>query len=183
MLNSIDSYVIALYDLAKEQNQINLVYKQVNQIKKLAYKSNEFMSFINNLSIDKKDRKDFANDVFKQLKYHKLLTYWIWTIIDNDKNNDLVEICKAFERYCELNSNSLKVICYSAIELSSKQLDKISKFISHKLNKKINMVNEVNSKYIAGIKLQIGSQVYDGTVSGKLENLKNRILIDKLKEQ
>ena len=70
----------------------------------------------------------------------------------------------------------LKVTVTTAIELTKSQADLIAKTLEKKYkDRNIELIQVIDSSVIAGIKITIGSEEIDATVSSKLEKLHTQL--------
>ncbi len=70
----------------------------------------------------------------------------------------------------------LKVTVTTAIELTKSQSDLIAKTLEKKYkDRNIELIQVIDSSVIAGIKITIGSEEIDATVSSKLEKLHTQL--------
>ncbi|MGN7061910.1 F0F1 ATP synthase subunit delta, partial [Neisseria sp. P0001.S006] len=60
---------------------------------------------------------------------------------------------------------------YSAYELSSQQLSDVTDILTKRFNSKLDVVTKVATELIGGIKVEVGDQVLDLSVQGKLNAL------------
>ena len=71
--------------------------------------------------------------------------------------------------------NILEGTIYSVIELNEDQISRIEQVISKKLDKKVELKNEINSSLIGGVKVVINDMVFDGSITNRIESLKNSL--------
>ena len=72
-------------------------------------------------------------------------------------------------------ANVIDVTITSAIELSEEQLSDLTKSIEKKFNAKAAPTVEIDKKLIGGVKIQVGDQVYDGSLRSKLDALRKHL--------
>lgn len=81
------------------------------------------------------------------------------------------------ELLLELN-NKLSVEVVSAVELSKKNINVLSKLIEKKYKQEVDMNINIDQSLIAGLKIKIGDRVIDGSMSTKLDRLAYQICSD-----
>jgi len=69
----------------------------------------------------------------------------------------------------------LDVLITSQSELSSDELNSVKADLSSKLNKQINIKNNIDKSLIGGVQLRIGNTIIDNSLSSKLMKLKNNL--------
>jgi len=85
------------------------------------------------------------------------------------------EISEAFGRLADQASNRTVVQIASARLLSDEQQAAIRATLAHRTGKTIDLTIHVDPAVIGGLELRIGSTVYDGTVRGRLAQLRSAL--------
>ena len=70
-----------------------------------------------------------------------------------------------------IHNNTKSAVIYSAYELSSQQLADVTDILTKRFNSKLDVVAKVAPELIGGIKVEVGDQVLDLSVQGKLNAL------------
>lgn len=65
----------------------------------------------------------------------------------------------------------IRVTVTSAVELSEKEIEGIRSSLKAKLNREVSVVSKVDPSIIGGLVLRIGDTVFDGSVTGKFDQL------------
>ena len=65
----------------------------------------------------------------------------------------------------------VRVIVTSALELSANEIDGIRNQLKAKLNREVSVVTKIDPAIIVGLVLRIGDTVFDGSVTGKFDQL------------
>jgi F-type H+-transporting ATPase subunit delta len=65
----------------------------------------------------------------------------------------------------------VRVIVTSALELSANEIDGIRNQLKAKLNREVSVVTKIDPAIIGGLVLRIGDTVFDGSVTGKFDQL------------
>lgn len=117
----------------------------------------------NNLSIDKLDihMSNFLRLLFENKRI------FILTGVSNMYAELLLEL-----------NNKLSVEVVTAIELSKKNMNILSKLIEKKYKQEVDMNINIDQSLIAGLKIKIGDRVIDGSMSTKLDRLAYQICSD-----
>ena len=85
------------------------------------------------------------------------------------------DIINKYNQLMNASSKELDVIITSKAELSSDELGSIKTNLSSKLNKQLNIKNNIDDSIIGGIKMRIGNIIIDNSLSNKLMKLKNNL--------
>ncbi len=93
----------------------------------------------------------------------------ITLMIENKRVLVLPQVSQLFEQLKAQHEGALEAQVTSAFELESDQLSKLISELEQKFKRKIDAKVTVNSDLIGGIKVEIGDEVLDASVRGKLE--------------
>lgn len=88
----------------------------------------------------------------------------------------LKEFRKQLNNYFDIQYGTV----YSVIALSEKQMSKIQKNIRFKLkDANIELVNKIDENLIGGIKIKVKNEIFDGSIKGRIDELKNILIKNK----
>ena len=93
-------------------------------------------------------------------------------LAENGRLQALPAISLAFETLKQQAEGTVEVQVRSALKLTAKQRDAISKSMVKKLGKEVSITAEVDDSLIAGAIIQAGDMVIDGSAKGRLDKLK-----------
>jgi F-type H+-transporting ATPase subunit delta len=91
-------------------------------------------------------------------------------IIDSKRHGG-VAILSYFRRLVEMDSNQHTAVVESAIPLSDQDYTKIQDQLKRVYGPLIRVDFTINTKLIGGIKIKVGSDLYDGSIQGRLTEL------------
>lgn len=95
----------------------------------------------------------------------------IITLSANKRISILPQICQLFEQLKAQYEGILEAKIVSAFALEGKQLNKLIKDLEQKFKHKIEAKISIDPELIGGVKVEIGDEVFDASVRGKLEAL------------
>ena len=169
-------YALALYDLSKENNQIEEFTSNMTSFMKL-YNSNESLKyFVKNPTYSVNDQKIVFDKILNLMKFNKLVKNFFSILIVKKRIFFLDEIINKF-----LNLISTKKGEISANIISSKKLDEdtiqqIEKEISSSIKKVIKLNHKIDESLIGGVIIQIGSLMIDTSVKNRLQKYKKLMI-------
>lgn len=167
-------YSSALLSIAEEENKL-IEYQEACKILIQCLNENpNYMRILSSSFINKDEKKTMIGEVVSKFGLPNFKSF-ISVILDNNRENCLIEILEDFNSKCNDKQDILEGIIYSVVKLSEEQIKKIQDSISKKLNKSVELKNEININLIGGIKVVINDIVFDGSVSNKIESLKTML--------
>ncbi|WP_353463510.1 F0F1 ATP synthase subunit delta [Mammaliicoccus sciuri] len=171
MANISQKYAQALYDVAEAQDLTDSILDELTQVaESVKEQISDLKAIDNNPKLAKNDRQQFVDNVFKGAS--KPLLNTLYLLANNSKLSLIPEIYKDFSKiYNQVHSQDLMKV-ESVYPLSNEELDEIGKaFIKRTGLKKLILENQVNDSLIGGIRVSIGTKVYDGSIQNDLNQL------------
>jgi F-type H+-transporting ATPase subunit delta len=87
----------------------------------------------------------------------------------------LPEISHAFAELADQQKGIQQVRVSSAKPIDGTEQEQIKRELAQRLGKEVDVVFEVEPTLIAGLKIHIGSQVFDNTVLGRLTSMQDQL--------
>src|SRR5436190_20887270 len=91
------------------------------------------------------------------------------------KPRGYLAILSAFERLVRLEVQKREATIESAVELSPALSNQVRADLHKKYGQDLNFDFRVNPELIGGLRVQVGSDVWDGSVRAKLDSLRNNL--------
>lgn len=96
---------------------------------------------------------------------------FVSVLAENNRYGVLPEILRLFEEIKSAQEGVLEAVITTAYELTPSQLGDLIAKLETKLNCKISATQQVDARLIGGVVIQVGDEVLDASVRGKLEDL------------
>jgi F-type H+-transporting ATPase subunit delta len=105
---------------------------------------------------------------------HQLRNF-LFVLIDNRRIGHLASIVDAFEQVVDESLGFVRADVASAQELSPDQRRKLEEQIARITGKRARVRYRVDAALVGGVVARVGSFVYDGSVRGQLDRLRQRL--------
>ena len=165
-------YAKATFDLAEAENLSEAVLKDLTILKKIIIDNAELNRLISSPTFTSTDQLNVMNEIFKKQDISVLVKNLVNVLIRNRRINLLVSVINAYDLIMKSNSGEIIAEVITAAELKDDQKQEIVSNLKKMTGKEIQIQSKVQPDIIAGIKVKIGSQMIDASVSTKLNNLK-----------
>ena len=86
------------------------------------------------------------------------------------------EVVKRFDYLKDKDSEIIKVQITSSSRLSDDEVQRISLNIENKIQKKVDVTMETDTSIVGGIKLRVGNTLIDGSVSNRLQKMRDTLI-------
>ncbi|UJP06012.1 MAG: F0F1 ATP synthase subunit delta [Nitrosomonas sp.] len=102
-------------------------------------------------------------------KFNNEAHNFINLMVENRRVQILLQVSQLYEDFKARHEGVLEARIVSAFKLDSSQLEKLVRELEHKFKRKIEANVIVDSALIGGVKIEIGDEIIDASVHGKLE--------------
>lgn len=171
-------YAEALVDIAVRNGALDSYQNELLEVADLFSTNEEFRVFLLNPEIKNEYKKSTLGKIFEKEIAGNLLNFML-LLLDKKRMNIFPGIVEEYIKLADKERNVLKMDIVSAGPLSDEQVDKIKeKYRSAYGAVDIRVNLSVDPSLLGGVKIIVGDKVIDGTVKGRLENLKD-ILVKK----
>ncbi len=97
------------------------------------------------------------------------------SLVIERKPRNYVGILKEIQRQVRLETAKSHVVIDSAINLSSEEMDRVMNDLRSKYGNDLSPELHIKPELLGGLRIQVGSDVYDGSVRGRLANLEKTL--------
>ena len=167
-------YAKALFETAIEKNNLNQIQDEVKHLIGLIQRSKEFHGFLINRVLPPKSKKEIFEALF-QGKMDPMLLHFLDLLADKKRERFLGEILLAFQNLVDEKNKIATAIVTSARALSPQQQDLIAKKLGKFSGYSIRIEHTVNPGLRGGFIVRLGDTVYDGSLIGQLEKLREQL--------
>ena len=170
------SYAIALYELSKENSELDKVETGMKSLSKLLSDSIDFKEMISSPTVSKKDKRNVIFVIADRNNFSKTLKNFLGLLAIK---NRLFFLGKIIESFLNLVSNSkgeLKAKFVSSKKLSIEEQNKIKNELSKDFKSSLNINYEYDPDLIGGLIIQIGSIMIDTSIKTKLKKLEKSMV-------
>ncbi|MGE8207049.1 F0F1 ATP synthase subunit delta [Heyndrickxia sp. NPDC080065] len=169
-------YATALFELAKEQNQLEQVEGELRVIKKAIKDNPELINLLKSPRFSKEKKKEILKDIFSSTSI--LVSNTLLLLTDVHRVNEIENIA---DEFIELANNARGIAeakVYSIRPLTASESASISSVFAQKVGKiSLNIENIIDTDLLGGVKVRIGNKIFDGSLRGKLERLERNLVV------
>jgi len=170
------SYALALYELSKENSDLDKVEENIKSINKLLRESSDFKEMILNPTISKEEKKNVMSIVAKQNNFPRILKNFLAYISSKNRLFFLNKIIESFLALVATNKGELNAKLVSSKKLSDEEKEKIKFELSKSFKSPLNIDYKFDPDLIAGLVIQVGSVMIDTSIKTKLKKLEQNML-------
>jgi len=171
-----ERYSRALYEAGKESNELEKIEEDVKNFQTLCVNNSEIKNFLQNPTHTIEIQNKVLDILSQKLGFTKNLKNFFLLLITKRRIFFIKKILNSFLKLCSKNRGEIKASLISSKELSSGELENISKELSSSMGSTIKFDYKVDHDLIGGLKLQLGSFMIDTSIKNKLKKYKQQML-------
>ena len=170
------SYATALYELSKENSELDSVENGMKSLDELINKSSDFKEMILSPTVSKEDKKNVIFVIADKNNFSKILKKFLGYIAIKNRLFFLKKIIENFLSLVSKNKGELKAKLISPKKLSVEEQKSIQSELSKNFKSQLKINYEYDPDLIAGLIIQIGSVMIDTSIKTKLKKLEKNML-------
>ena len=170
------SYAIALYELSKENSELNKVEDGVKSLNQLLSESPNFKEMILSPVVEKEDKRNIMFTIADQNNFSGILKKFLGFLATKNRLFFLDKVIESFLNLVSNNKGELKAKIVSSKKLSTGEQKKIQNELSEDFKSQLNINYEYDPDLIAGLIIQIGSVMIDTSIKTKLKKLEKNMI-------
>ena len=170
------SYAIALYELSKENSELDKVESEMKKLNKLLDSSADFKEMILNPAVAKDDKKNVIFKIADQNNFSETFKKFLGFVAIKNRLFFLGKIIESFLNLVSNNKGELKAKLVSSKKLSIEEQKKIQSELSKDFKSPLNIDYKYDPDLIAGLIIQVGSVMVDTSIKAKLKKLEKNMI-------
>jgi F-type H+-transporting ATPase subunit delta len=170
------SYARALYELAKENSELNKVEDGMNGMKTLLSDSSDFKEMILNPTVTKEEKNKVIIKIVDQYNFCETLKKFLGFLTTKNRLFFLNQIIGSFLDLISSSKGELKAKLLSSKKLSKSELEKIRNELSKDFQSPIKIDYKHDPDLIGGLVIQVGSVMVDASIKSKLRQLQKSMI-------
>jgi F-type H+-transporting ATPase subunit delta len=164
-------YASALFDLARDQRQIDAVGRSLDALDQALLDSKEFAELVASPLVSREDAGKAFAAVGAQLGLDPLTANFLGVIARNGRKNALRPIIRAFRRLAAEHRGETIAEVVTAHPLKDDQVAALKQQLRTRAGRDVKLETEVDPAILGGIVVKLGSQRIDASIRTKLNRL------------
>lgn len=165
-------YAQALFDLANDEKKVARVEADLKSLKAMLADSRDLRVLLASPAFSSEDKAKGLSAVAAKAKLDSTTQKFLGLLSANGRASELASVISAFE---VLSADARGVIAadvVSALPLSAAQAKGVAAALRQALGKDPEITTRVDPSILGGIKVKVGSRLFDASLRSKLDSLK-----------
>ena len=170
------SYALALYELSKENSELDKIESEMKSFGQLFRESSDFKEMILNPTIKKEEKKNIISTITQSNNFSRTGKNFLGFLASKNRLFFLNQIIESFLNLLSKTKGELKAKLLSSKELSKIEIEKIEKELSLDFKSPIKIEYKHEPSLIGGLIIQVGSIMVDNSIKNKLRQLEKNMI-------
>ncbi len=165
----------ALADVAGELKQEDQVLEELSSFSALLGSQKELMETLTHPAIPFSAKRNIVQELAKKIPLTQTVVNFILVLIERARLPQFHEVLEAYESILDELHGVVRADVFACEEVDTAMDQRLQKVVSTLTGKKVKINYQVDESLIGGLKLQIGSTIYDGSIGTQLEQFRRRL--------
>jgi F-type H+-transporting ATPase subunit delta len=164
-------YASALFDLAREQRQIDSVSRSLDALNQALLDSRDFAELVDSPVVSREDAGEALTALAPQLGLDPITTNFVGVLARNGRKSQLRAVIRAFGRLAADHRGETVAEVVTARPLNDDQIAQLKQQLRTRAGREVSIDAQVSPDILGGIVVKLGSQMIDASIRTKLNRL------------
>lgn len=168
-------YASALADVAFEQGVSEKVGEELTGFLEIATAHEGLQETLASPVLPLDVKQNIVRGIAGKAGYHRSVLNFLLVLLERNRTGQLAEIMEAYGWVLDERAGIVRVDVLSAYPLGAAMKERLEETMTKVTRKQVKLKYRIDVSLIAGLKLQVGSTVFDGTIQTELDQLRRQL--------
>jgi F-type H+-transporting ATPase subunit delta len=164
-------YASALFDLARDQRQIESVSRSLQALAQALVDSKDFSELVSSPLVSREQAGKAFSAVAPQLGLDPVTANLLGVLARNGRKSELPAVIRAFRRLAAEHRGETTAQVVTARALNDDQIAELKNQLRVRVGRDVNIDANIDPNILGGIVVKVGSQMIDASIRTKLNRL------------
>jgi len=164
-------YASALFDLARDERQIDAVSRSLDSLNQALADSRDFSELVGSPMVGREDAGKAFAALGPQLGLDPITTNFLAVLARNGRKNQLRNVIRDFKRLAADHRGEATAEVTTAHSLKDDQIKALKAQLKGRAGRDVTIDAKVDPSILGGIVVKLGSQMIDSSIRTKLNRL------------
>ena len=169
-------YAVALADVVASRGEAREVQEELTGWERMARENTLLMEVFRNPTIPYEQKKKVVHMLIERTRVRPTTANYLLVLLQNHRLADLSEINQAFTRELDRRSNIVSAQVTTARPVPPQAQESLRARLGELTGSNVRLQFAVDEEIIGGVVTRIGSTIYDGSVRGQLQQIKQKMI-------
>jgi len=165
-------YAQALFELAKDQGELAVVESDLKSLKAMRAESTDLRTLLASPAFDAESKGKGLDAIADAAGFAATTRKFLGLVAANRRANALPDMIAAFERLAAADRGAISAEVVTAMPLTAAQSKALAAALRTALGKDPEIETRVDAAILGGVKVRVGSRLYDASLKSRLDSLK-----------
>ncbi|WP_028061689.1 ATP synthase F1 subunit delta [Candidatus Solirubrobacter pratensis] len=166
-------YARSLFEVAKEQDKLDLVREQLGAFTDALDETRELQVFFFSPYFSTQEKQDGLDRAVTDAD--PVVVNFLKLLIENHRMPVIFRVRRELDRLWEEENQLLPVRVTSAVELDEGTVNQIGDRIAEQTGRKVDLSSQVDPDILGGIVVRVGNSILDASIRNRLESLRKQV--------
>ena len=164
-------YASALFDLARDEKQIDAVSRSLDSLNQALADSREFDQLVTSPLVDRDEAGKAFAAIAGELKVDPLTANFLGVLARNGRKGELAQVIRLFRRLAAEHRGETTAEVVSAHALSDSQIAALKSQLKARAGRDVIIDAQTDPTILGGLIVKLGSEMIDASLKTKLNRL------------
>ena len=170
-------YGRALADVALAQGEDAVVLRDLNTYREIFRLVPALLEALDSPAVQREGKGRVLSELLAHYPASETVSNFLHVLLDNHRIRFFAEICDFYSKTVNERKGIVAARVTSAVPVGEKDLATLRGSLSKATGKEITLSVDTDPGLLAGVIVQIGSTVYDGSIRAQLEEMRRRLTL------
>jgi len=167
-------YARSLFEVAEEQDKLDVVREQLGQVADAVADSRELQTFFFSPYFSTQEKQDGLDKAITDAD--ETVRNFLALLLENHRMPVIFRVRREYDRLWEEANKLLPVQITSAIELDPSVAQRVGDEIGRQTGRTVELTSTVDPEVLGGIVVRVGNSIIDASIRTRLENLRKQVV-------
>ena len=173
-------YAKALFELAKEKNQLEVLKADIDLVISILQSSADF-GFLLESPVVRTSQKAKAIKLIFSDKIDATTLRFLELVVENKREQHIPGICRNFLDLIRKEQGIKSAVVTSAVTLSEETVNQLKALLEANYKSKVELSEKLNEDLLGGFVLRVDDQQYDASIATQLRKVKEKLMKTEIK--
>jgi F-type H+-transporting ATPase subunit delta len=164
-------YASALFDLARDEKQIDSVGRNLDALAQALVDSREFDLLVKSPLVNREEASKAFESLAFALKLDPITTNFLGVLARNGRKGELSNVIGLFRRLAAENRGETTAEVVTARPLNDDQIAALKTKLTARAGREVTIETRIDPEILGGLIVKLGSQMIDSSIRTKLNRL------------
>jgi len=166
-------YARSLFEVAKEQDKLDVVREQLGQFAEALDGSRELAIYFFSPYFSTEEKKDGLGRLLDGVD--PVVANFLSALVENHRMPAIFRIRKTFDQLWETENQLLPVTITSAVPLDEATVKSIGDAIGKQTGQHVQLTTDVDPDVLGGLVVRVGNSILDASIRNRLDNFRRSV--------